>query len=52
MAGLALAWLLALPEITAVVIGPNNAGHLAPAREAIGIELSGAERDVITELFG
>ena len=31
MAGLALAWLLALPEITAVVVGPGRAEHLAPA---------------------
>ena len=51
MAGLALAWLLALPEITAIVIGPNRAEHLAPAQEAIGLELSHTDRDRLTELF-
>ena len=35
MAALALAWALAQPELTAVVIGPGNAGHLEPAFEAL-----------------
>jgi aryl-alcohol dehydrogenase-like predicted oxidoreductase len=51
MAGLALAWLLALPEITAVVIGPNRAEHLAPAVEALEIDLSSTNRDRLTEVF-
>jgi aryl-alcohol dehydrogenase-like predicted oxidoreductase len=51
MAGLALAWLLALPEITAVVVGPNRAEHLAPAREALEIDLSPTDRDHLTEVF-
>ncbi len=51
MAGLALAWLLALPEISAVVVGPNRAEHLAPAAEALEIELSSTDRDRLTEVF-
>ncbi len=51
MAGLALAWALAVPEVTAVVIGPNRVEHLAPAAEAAGIVLSPAERDRLTEVF-
>ena len=51
MAALALAWLLALPEISAVVVGPNRAEHLAPAAEALEIELSSTDRDRLTEVF-
>jgi aryl-alcohol dehydrogenase-like predicted oxidoreductase len=51
MAALALAWALAQPELTAVVIGPNNAGHLEPAFEALELDLSPADRDHLTEVF-
>ena len=51
MAALALAWALAQPELTAVVIGPNNAGHLEPAFDALGVDLSPADRDHLTEVF-
>ena len=51
MAALALAWALAQPELTAVVIGPGNAGHLEPAFEALELELSPADRDHLTEVF-
>ncbi len=40
MAGLALAWLLAVPEITAVVVGPTRAEHLEPVREALSLGLT------------
>lgn len=50
-AALALAWLLAVPEITAVVIGPSRVEHLAPAAEAIALDLSPADRDHLTEVF-
>jgi len=43
MAGLAIAWLLGVPEITAVVVGPTRAGHLEPVREALSLELTSAE---------
>jgi len=51
MAALALAWALAQPELTAVVIGPNRADHLEPAFEALAIDLSPTERDHLTEVF-
>jgi aryl-alcohol dehydrogenase-like predicted oxidoreductase len=51
MAGLALAWALAVPEVTAVVIGPTRVEHLAPAREALALALTARERDHLTALF-
>lgn len=51
MAGLALAWLLATPEVTVVVVGPNRAEHLDPVREALTLTLSPGERDSLAALF-
>jgi aryl-alcohol dehydrogenase-like predicted oxidoreductase len=51
MAGLALAWLLALEDITAVVVGPTRPEHLDPVREALGLELNGSEAAQLTEVF-
>jgi 1-deoxyxylulose-5-phosphate synthase len=51
MAGLALAWLLATPEVTSVVVGPTGAEHLEPVREALALELPSAERDHLRGLF-
>ena len=51
MAGLALAWALSLPELTSVIIGPGRADHLAPAFEALEIDLSPTARDNLTEVF-
>ena len=51
MAGLALAWLLAQDEITAVVVGPGRPDHLAPVGEALALGLSRAEATQLTEVF-
>ena len=52
MAGLALAWLLGVPEVTAVVVGPTRAEHLDPVREALALELdSGGARPNCRGLF-
>lgn len=51
MAALALAWLLHLPEITAVVVGPNRVDHLEPVRDALDITLSDDERDGLERIF-
>jgi aryl-alcohol dehydrogenase-like predicted oxidoreductase len=51
MAGLATAWLLAAPEITAVVAGPTRAEHLEPVREALELELTPADREHLRGLF-
>jgi aryl-alcohol dehydrogenase-like predicted oxidoreductase len=47
-AALAFAWLLADERVTAVVVGPRRPEHLAPAVEALGIEVSRAE---LADLF-
>ncbi|MGH3103659.1 MAG: aldo/keto reductase [Gaiellaceae bacterium] len=50
-AGLALAWLLADPRVTSVIVGPRRPEHLQPARSALGIQLSPVERDELAALF-
>jgi aryl-alcohol dehydrogenase-like predicted oxidoreductase len=51
MAGLALAWLLAHPGVTSIVVGPRTRAHLEPVREALSVELSPAEREQLASLF-
>jgi aryl-alcohol dehydrogenase-like predicted oxidoreductase len=51
MAGLAIAWLLGVPEVTAVVVGPTRVEHLEPVREALELELTPAEHDHLRGLF-
>ena len=51
MAGLAIAWLLAVPEVTAVVVGPTCAEHLEPVREALALELTPADAEHLRGLF-
>jgi aryl-alcohol dehydrogenase-like predicted oxidoreductase len=51
VAGLALAWLLATPEVTAVVVGPTCVEHLGPVREALELDLSAADRDDLRGLL-
>jgi len=48
---LALAWLLADPRLTAVVVGPRRPEHLDPALEALANPLTESERDEIGRLF-
>jgi aryl-alcohol dehydrogenase-like predicted oxidoreductase len=50
-AALAIAWLLADPRVTAVIVGPRRPEQLAPAFEALDLRLSPAERDELTGLF-
>jgi aryl-alcohol dehydrogenase-like predicted oxidoreductase len=45
MAGLSLAWLLADPRVSQIVVGPGRPEHLEPVREALSAPLTGAERD-------
>ena len=51
MAGLALAWLLANPLVSAIVVGPMRPDHLDPLREALANPLSAQERDEVGGLF-
>lgn len=51
-AGLALAWALAVDDVTAVVVGPGRVEHLAPVEEALAFPLAAAERDELARMFG
>jgi 1-deoxyxylulose-5-phosphate synthase len=51
MATLALAWVLSHPLVTAAVVGPRRPQHLEPARAALELELSDAEREELGALF-
>jgi aryl-alcohol dehydrogenase-like predicted oxidoreductase len=50
-AGLALAWCLSHPDLTAVVVGPRSPAHLDPVCEALEHPLSAADRDGVAGLF-
>ncbi|HEX9063859.1 MAG TPA: aldo/keto reductase [Streptosporangiaceae bacterium] len=52
MAGLALAWLLADPRVTQVVIGPGRPEHLIPVAEALAGPLTADERAEIERMAG
>jgi aryl-alcohol dehydrogenase-like predicted oxidoreductase len=51
MAGLAIAWLLGVPEVTAVVVGPTRVEHLEPVWEALSLRLTSTELNHLTGLF-
>jgi aryl-alcohol dehydrogenase-like predicted oxidoreductase len=51
MAAFALAWLLHVPELTAIVVGPNSAQQLDPVPEALDLQLDPAEHRQIGALF-
>ncbi len=51
MAALALAWLLAQEEVSAVVVGPTRPEHLEPVREALELELAPAEAESLAAVF-
>ena len=50
-AGLALAWCLSHPDVTAVVVGPRRPAHLDPVREALEHPLEDTARAELTGLF-
>jgi aryl-alcohol dehydrogenase-like predicted oxidoreductase len=51
MAAVATAWLLHVPEVTAVVVGPNRVEHLDHVREALELRLTDAECDELGRWF-
>jgi len=51
MAGLAIAWLLEVPEVTAVVVGPTRAEQLEPVREALALDVSADDCADLRGLF-
>ena len=50
-AALALAWLLAHPHVTAVVVGPRRPDQLRPALDALELRLSPPEHETISAVF-
>jgi 1-deoxyxylulose-5-phosphate synthase len=51
MPALALAWVLATPEVTAVVVGPTRVSHLDCVREALALELTANEHAYLRGFF-
>jgi 1-deoxyxylulose-5-phosphate synthase len=51
MAGLSLSWLLANPDVSAIVVGPMHPGHLEPVREALANPLDADARDALGKVF-
>ena len=51
MATIAFAWLLAQPQVGAVVVGPRRPEHLQPALEAVSLRLTPSEAEAIGALF-
>jgi aryl-alcohol dehydrogenase-like predicted oxidoreductase len=49
--GLALAWVMSHPLVTAPIIGPRRPEHFQPVREALELRLSAEEREGITGLI-
>jgi 1-deoxyxylulose-5-phosphate synthase len=52
MPALALAWLLRVPEVTAVVVGPNTVEQLSPVVDALELYLDEHEHARIGNMFG
>ncbi|MFL6038380.1 MAG: aldo/keto reductase [Gaiellaceae bacterium] len=48
---LAIAWLLAQPAVTAIVIGPRRIEHVEPVLQALDLPLSRADADALAALF-
>ena len=51
MATLSLAWVLSHPLVPAAVVGPRRPAHLEPARKAVEVALTRAEREELGALF-
>jgi aryl-alcohol dehydrogenase-like predicted oxidoreductase len=51
LSGLAIAWLLHIPEVTAVIVGPTRAEHLDSVREALELDLQQADVEHLRGLF-
>lgn len=51
MAGLALAWVMSHPLVTAPIVGPRRPEHLQPVLEALALDLDPEERTALAQLF-
>ncbi|HYZ53030.1 MAG TPA: aldo/keto reductase [Streptosporangiaceae bacterium] len=50
-AGLALAWLLAHPAVTAPIVSPSTGAQWQAVREAIDVEIDDEVLDRVSEIF-
>jgi aryl-alcohol dehydrogenase-like predicted oxidoreductase len=50
LAALGLAWVLTDPGVTAAIVGPRRPDQLAPAIEALLVDLDQAERDLLARI--
>jgi aryl-alcohol dehydrogenase-like predicted oxidoreductase len=50
LAALGLAWVLTDPGVTAAIVGPRRPDHLAPAIEALDVDLDQSDRDLLTRI--
>jgi aryl-alcohol dehydrogenase-like predicted oxidoreductase len=50
LAALGLAWVLTDPGVTAAIVGPRRPDQLAPAIEALEVDLDQAERDLLARI--
>ena len=50
LAALGLAWVLTDPGVTAAIVGPRRPDHLAPAIEAVEVDLDQSDRDLLTRI--
>ena len=51
MAGLALAWVMHQPQVTAPIIGPRRPAHLQPVQEAFSLTLTSSDWQELADLF-
>jgi aryl-alcohol dehydrogenase-like predicted oxidoreductase len=51
MAGLALAWVMHQPQVTAAIIGPRRPEHFQPVQEALNLTLTKTEWEELASLF-
>lgn len=51
MSGLALAWVMLHPLVTAPIVGLRNPAHLKPVEEALTVKLTTEERASLSQLF-
>jgi aryl-alcohol dehydrogenase-like predicted oxidoreductase len=49
--GLALAWVMSRPNVTAPVVGPRRLEHLAGIREALALQLDVDEQERLASLI-
>jgi aryl-alcohol dehydrogenase-like predicted oxidoreductase len=50
-ASISIAWLLAQPQVAAVLIGPRRPEHIEPALRALDVRLAKADADALAALF-